>query len=254
MADVDHGTVDVGAYCRDVEAFLCRRNGGHLIRLVGPAFALVSGWARQGIPLRIVLQGVEQTVQRLEARGPRRRPVRIEFCEADVLTAFDQWRRAVGPTVSRAAAGGGALDAADDTGTPSVKRQPSLTRHLERVIERLSSVRASTALPETAGHAIDAALVALDVLVPRARGARGEARQELRDELQRIDETLVAALTSSIMDPSAGGRRDALIARAEADLRPLRPRVSDEAYAEALDRVLRHLVRGELGIPEIVLP
>ena len=42
---------DVHAYCREVEAYLCRRNDGHLIRVVGPAFELVKGWAAQGIPL-----------------------------------------------------------------------------------------------------------------------------------------------------------------------------------------------------------
>ena len=87
---------DIGAFCRAVEAHLCRVNGGHLVRIVGPAFELVAGWAKEGMPLRIVLHGVDRTVARLTAKGPRRRPVRIEFCEADVRDAADQWRRAVG--------------------------------------------------------------------------------------------------------------------------------------------------------------
>lgn len=252
MPDVSIDAIDVGAYCRDVEAFLCRRNGGHIIRLVGPAFTLVSGWAAQGIPLRIVLQGIEQTVARAEARGPRRRPVRVEFCEADVLTAFDQWRRAVGPSVSRAAPAGAATP--DGSERASASRQPSLTRHIERVIERLSSVRASTSLPVEAGLAMDSALSALDGMVPRAKGARGDARQWLRDELARIDEQLLAALLASVVDGASDARRDALLSRARADLAPLRPRLSADAYAEATRRLLRHLVRTELGVPEIVLP
>src|SRR6187549_31862 len=87
---------DIGAFCRAVEAHLCRVNGGHLVRIVGPAFELVAGWAKEGLPLRVVLHGVDRTVARLTAKGPRRRPVRIEFCEADVRDATDQWRRAVG--------------------------------------------------------------------------------------------------------------------------------------------------------------
>jgi hypothetical protein len=246
MADAPGDTTDVGAYCRDVEAYLCRRNGGHIIRLVGPAFTLVSAWATQGMPLRVVLQGVDRTVTRLEARGPRRRPVRIEFCEADVLEVFDQWRRAVGPSVSRAAG----------TVCPEApaKRQPSLTRHVERVVERLSSVRAGTSLPVEAAHAIDAALVGLGDVVSRAKGVRGDARQALRAELVRVDEALMASLAAAFMDGPSGGRRDVLLARAEADLRPLRPRLSDEAYRDATQRVLRHLVRVDLGLPEIVLP
>ena len=86
-------------YCRQVERYLCRRNGGHLVRIVGPAFDTVTGWAGQGIPLRVALRGIDRCIDREDAKGPRRRPVRVEFCEADVLDAFDEWRRAVGAVV-----------------------------------------------------------------------------------------------------------------------------------------------------------
>ena len=88
--------IDVESYCRDLEAFLCRKNDGHLIRISGPAFEQVMGWARQGIPLKVAEAGIDRYFERYYRKGPRRRPVRIEFCEADVFDAFDDWRRAVG--------------------------------------------------------------------------------------------------------------------------------------------------------------
>jgi hypothetical protein len=45
--------IDADDYCRQIEAHLCRKNDGHLIRIVGPAFEQVSGWAREGIPLSV---------------------------------------------------------------------------------------------------------------------------------------------------------------------------------------------------------
>ena len=93
-------------YCREVEAYLCRKNEGHLIRIVGPAFEQVCGWATQGVPLKIAFRGIDQYCERYYAKGPRRRPVRIEFCEADILDLFDGWRRAVGV----ATASGGAAE------------------------------------------------------------------------------------------------------------------------------------------------
>ena len=83
-------------YCRAIEAYLCRKNDGHLIRIVGPAFEQVLGWAARGVPIKIACHGIDRYFERYYAKGPRRRPVRIEFCEADVLDAFDEWRRAVG--------------------------------------------------------------------------------------------------------------------------------------------------------------
>ena len=92
---------DAGAYCRAIEAHLCRKNDGHLIRISGPAFDLVRGWAEQGIPLRVATSGIDRTFERYYAKGPRRRPVHITFCEADVLEAFDAWRRATGVVTAR---------------------------------------------------------------------------------------------------------------------------------------------------------
>jgi hypothetical protein len=83
-------------YCREIEAYLCRKNDGHLIRLVGPSFERVLGWAAQGIPFKIACQGIDRYFVRYYAKGPKRRPVQIDFCEADVLDAFDDWRRSVG--------------------------------------------------------------------------------------------------------------------------------------------------------------
>ena len=74
-----------GRYCRDVESYLCKKNDGHLIRIVGPSFGLVCGWAEQQIPIRVVCRAIDRTFERYYSKGTRRRPVRIEFCEADVL-------------------------------------------------------------------------------------------------------------------------------------------------------------------------
>ena len=88
--------MDIADYCREIETYLCRKNDGHLIRVVGPSFELVSGWAAQGVPLKVAFAGIDRYFERYYRKGPRRRPVRIDFCEADVLDVFDEWRRAIG--------------------------------------------------------------------------------------------------------------------------------------------------------------
>ena len=102
-------------FCRQLEAYLCRKNDGHLIRIVGPAFEQVCGWAERGIPLTLAMRGVDRYFERYYSKGPKRRPVRIEFCEADVLDAFDEWRRAVGVAATAGAgeAGGGTKTGVD---------------------------------------------------------------------------------------------------------------------------------------------
>ena len=138
---------DAGSYCRAVEAYLCRKNAGHLIRIVGPAFEQVCGWAARGIALAIVYRGIDRYFERYDAKGPRRRPARVEVCEADILDVFDEWKRAVGVT-----AGAPVDDTSSDEGA-ATRRRASLPAHLDRVVARLTALRSGERrpLPHRAG-------------------------------------------------------------------------------------------------------
>ena len=153
---------DVHAYCRDVEAYLCRRNGGHLIRIVGPAFDLVKDWAGQGVPLSVVCQGIDRAAERAERKPGRRRPLRIEFCEGDVMDGFDRWRRAVGVLVP------------DHDGGGATTRS-GLTAHIDRVSVQLTALLGSGRAAASVREALPDALASLDALKANSVGARGAA-------------------------------------------------------------------------------
>ena len=162
--------IDVESYARELEAYLCRKNDGHLIRITGPAFEQVQGWARQGVPLKVAQAGIDRYFERYYRKGPRRRPVRIEFCEADVLDAFDDWRRAVGVTTVVADSAGG-----PDVEEPAPASRPrkSLASQIESALARLTVLRGSDKAGPVLGAALDAAVRGLDALQPEAgRGAR----------------------------------------------------------------------------------
>jgi hypothetical protein len=76
VADAEGQTND---YCRRIERYLCQKNDGHLIRITGPSFDRVSTWADRGVPFSIACRGIDRYFERYYARGPRRRPVRIDF-------------------------------------------------------------------------------------------------------------------------------------------------------------------------------
>jgi len=129
----------IAVFCRAVEGYLCRKNDGHLIRVVGPSFDVLSAWAEQGVPLKIAYAGIDRYFERYYRKGPRRRPVKIDFCDADVLDVFDEWRRAVGVSAS--------VDPPDASRIPNPEsRRGSLPAHLERVLQRLTAARAGGTL------------------------------------------------------------------------------------------------------------
>lgn len=236
--------MDVEAYCRELEAYLCRKNDGHLIRIVGPAFERVVGWARQGIPLKVAQAGVDRYCERYYRKGPRRRPVRIEFCEADVLDAFDDWRRAVGVAMVAPELPGGP-DIEEPA--PAVRPRRSLASRIAGMRARLTILRGSDKLGPRLGDALDAAVRGLDGLAGEAARARGETRTRVLDSLLAIDEALVAAALAAL-EPA---EREALEREVLAELAPFRVRMAPEAYEQSRRAALHRLVRQHFDLPDI---
>jgi hypothetical protein len=230
-------------YCRAIEAYLCRKNDGHLIRIVGPAFEQVLGWAGKGIPLKIACHGIDRYFDRYYAKGPRRRPVRIEFCEADVLDAFDEWRRAVGiANESRVtAAGTGTSEPAGETAS----RHESLPAHLDRVIARLTTLRGGS--DRSLDGILDAVIRELDGRRAEARNLRGVARRVFVERLSGMDAELLTAVRAQC-DPATLAR---LAAEADEELAPFKDRLSAAAFADAQRAAVDRLIRERSRLPVV---
>lgn len=224
-------------YCREIETYLCRKNDGHLIRVVGPSFERVAGWEQQGIPLKIAFAGIDRYFERYYRQGPRRRPVKIDFCEADVLDVFDEWRRATGT-----------LQPSVASPQSSVTGRQSLPSHLERVVTRLSSARASGALGAAFDPIVDAVARELDATRAARGGLRGEAREALIGRLSAIDRQLVDLARAQLDDAT----REALLREADGEVAAFRAGMAADAYARAREAAADRLVRERCGLPTIV--
>jgi hypothetical protein len=223
----------VAEYCRQIESYLCQKNGGHLIRVVGPAFEEVRGWARRGIPLRIAFRGIDQCCERRLATATRRRPVRIEFCAADILQLFDDWQRAVGiapaETISAAS------------------RKPSLGSHIERVVARLVALRGIEGAAPLPEGVIEEAVRKLDRISESASKARGDERQTLISELAAIDRDLLE-LVAGLLDDATSQR---LRREADDELVAFGERMPSDVRAAALEMAFLRLVREAARLPRI---
>jgi hypothetical protein len=228
---------DFGDYCRQLETYLCQKNGGHLVRIVGPAFEQVRGWAEQGIPLNVARRGIDRCVerrhekQRSQRSAARPRPIRIEFCEHDILDVYEEWRRAVGVVLP------------SSEPEPAQPRKPALTSHFERVVARLVAQRTARS-PGFERH-LEALLSELDRLSAESRQARGEARAAIVARLSVLDAELMAAAASEL-DPSAAA---AAMRDAESELATFGSRMAADVRARAVTAAYERLVRDMLGLP-----
>ena len=225
-------------YCREIEAYLCRKNDGHLVRVVGPSFELVSGWDAEGIPLKVAFEGIDRYFERYYRKGPRRRPVRVDFCDADVRDVFDEWRRAVGLSQRQP-------EAESDGAARAGSRTGSLPEHLARASLRLTTARATGTVGAEADVVIDRLSQELDAARAAANGVRGEARRAAIARLAALDEDLLQ-LARAAIDQDA---RAAIAREAEQELSGFRDRMPEAAYRRALDAASDRLIRERLRLP-----
>ena len=243
--------MDPGELCREVESYLCRRNDGHLIRIVGPAFEMVCGWASTGIPLSVVERAIDRTAARYYAKGPKRRPLRIEYCDADVLDLFDEWKRAVGvgapaepdeepPGGSRAEGAGAARQSA------ASGRRRSLAAHLDDLAARLSAWK-----PPSGAAALGRLLVEAQTAVGAARAGgkmlRGAARRRVMEQLAELEGRFPGAARADADDAVLVELR----AEAQRSLEPFRSRMPAAAFAEALDAATDRLLVEHFRLPRL---
>jgi hypothetical protein len=245
---------DVAEFCREIETYLCRKNDGHLIRVTGPSFDLVSGWAERGVPIRVAFAGIDRYFERYYRQGPRRRPVRIDFCEADVLDVFDEWRRATGVTQSAVASRQSSVDSQQssvESQQSSVESQQSskasLPAHLQRVVMRLTSARSSGSVGPTFDALIDRVADELESARNDARGVRGERRRQLVERLAAIDRELLLEARAATDENAL----DALRREADTELAPFKGGMTADAFARAREAAIDRLVRERYRLPTI---
>ena len=167
--------------------------------------------------------------------------MKIDFCEADVLDAFDEWRRAVGLPQHPDQPSG--ADSADQ----DRPQRGSLPAHLERVVMRLSAARANGRLGGEFDALIDAAARELELAHSVVSGLRGEARHALIARLAQLDVKILQAARAALDEPA----RATLMSGADADLAAFRDRMASDAFARARDAAFDRRVRDRFGLPTV---
>src|SRR5215213_7623533 len=87
---VNEAALNYFNYFTEIEDAFVRRRGKHLF-LSPIDWALMETWKQQGIPLHIVLRGVEKSFDSYEAR-PRKRTVKtLLYCQEEVESQYAEW-------------------------------------------------------------------------------------------------------------------------------------------------------------------
>jgi len=224
-------------YFTEIEDAFVRRRGKHLF-LSPMDWALMETWQQQGIPLHIVLRGVEKSFDSYEAR-PRKRTVKtLLYCQEEVEAQYAEWVEARVGTATGAA-------------EPESDKTPfsfaAITEHLQRTRSALSEL-AKSRNDDLSEALTRAAALLMEIEKDFASGATLDTRK-LEDSLSGLERMLNDSMLSvagpSTLDEFKKGVKD--------QLKPYRAQMDAAAYKQTFDNLLLKRLREEFAIPRLSL-
>jgi hypothetical protein len=225
-------------YFTEIEDAFVRRRGKHLF-LSPMDWALMETWKQQGIPLHIVLRGVEKSFDSFEAR-PRKRTVKsLLYCQEEVEAQYEEW--------VEAHVGSSPGPEPDSDKTPF--SFASISEHLKRSRTALAALVQSRKKEDDLSEALARATTLLvDIENDFASGAALDTRK-LEDSLTGLERMLNDAMLS-VVDKDGF---DELKREVKDQLKPYRTQMEAAAYKQTFDNLLLKSLREHFAIPRLSL-
>ena len=214
-------------YFTEIEEHFSRQRGRHLF--VSPLdWCLIELWKDSGIPLHVVLRGIDRSFESSTARG-RKPPGTLYYCHPAVTEAFEEHQKAQ-------------VGAGEEE--PIAETSAFTKSQVGELIDELSGI-----LSSKKGESFRRA-------TKRLRGLREELGKQAHPNYQEVDQSLghVAGLVAEAflegMDkPSVKELRKAV----RKELRVYRKYLSEQAYQELFENYLNRKVIEESGLPSFSL-
>ena len=226
-------------YFTEIEDAFVRRRGKHLF-LSPMDWALMETWKQQGIPLHIVLRGVEKSFDSYEAR-PRKRSVKtLLYCQEEVEAQYAEWVEAhVGSSTA--------------SPEPESDKTPfsfaAISEHLQRNRNALLELAASRKQEDDLTEAITRAVALLgDIEKDFASGVTLDTRK-LEDSLtgleRMLNDSMLAVMSANELEKLKKGVKD--------QLKPYRTQMEAAVYKQTFDNLLLKRLGEQFGMPRLSL-
>jgi hypothetical protein len=205
-------------------------------------WALMETWKQQGIPLHIVLRGVEKSFDSYEAK-PRKRTVKtLLYCQEEVEAQFAEW---VESHV-------GSAGDAPESETESDKTPFSfaaITEHLDRSRNALAELAKSRTQEDDLSEALTRAVALLvDIESDFASSTTLDTRK-LEDSLtgleRMLNDSMFSVATTTTLEELKNGIKE--------QLKPYRSQMEAAVYKQTFDNLLLKRLREQFGVPRLSL-
>ncbi len=199
-------------------------------------------WKEQGIPLHIVLRGVEKSFDSYEAR-PRKRSVKTLFyCQEEVEAQYAEWVEAHVGSASNS-----------DNNEPESDKTPfsfaAISEHLQRNRVSLAELARSRNKEDDLSEALTRAVALLvDIESDFTSSATLDTRK-LEDSLTGLERMLNDAMLAVVSVTAL----DELNKEVKDKLKPYRAQMEAAAYKQTFDNLLLKRLREQFAVPRLSL-
>jgi hypothetical protein len=199
-------------------------------------------WKQQGIPLHVVLRGVEKSFDSYEAR-PRKRSVKsLLYCQEEIEAQFAEWVEA---RVGSSRASENETDA-DKTPFSFAAVSEHLHRNRTALAELVTSRRRHG--EDDLSEALDRAVSLLSAIESDLTSAALETRK-LEDSLTGLERMLNDAMIAVVSPDSLTQLKKEVTDQ----LKPYRSQMETAVYKQTFDNFLLKRLREQFSIPRLSL-
>lgn len=199
-------------------------------------------WKQQGIPLHIVLRGVEKSFDSYESK-PRKRSVKtLLYCQEEVEAQFAEW------VESHVGSG----DENSESETESDKTPFSfaaVTEHLERSRKALSELVRSRTQEDDLSEALTRSVALLVDIEKDFKSSTTLDTRRLEDSLtgleRMLNDSMFLVVSSTTLEELKNGIKE--------QLKPYRSQMDAAVYKQTFENLLLKRVREQFGMPRLSL-
>ena len=232
-------------YNTEIEDAFIRRRGKHL-HLCPLDWALMEVWKERGIPLHIVLRGIEHWFDSYESRKPKRTVNTLLYCQEEIEAQYAEWLE------SRV---GSHEESETETKDAEEGRSPfprdAVLAHLGRSLDHLKQIfeeRRQTNDDVLSEALLRATILLSEVKDDYASAAQPDARR-LEDSLTGIERMLDDAIRASVSESELESAQTEI----DSQVKPYKRHMDKAAFEQTHDNLLRKRLREHFGVPRLSL-
>jgi hypothetical protein len=220
-------------YFTEIEEEFVRRRGSHM--LISPLdWALVESWKNAGIPLHVVLRGINRAFDAHQARPRCRKVNSIFYCQQEVEAAFAEYKLAqVGSTQWQA--------------HDSALSRQEIADFVSRSQKEILDVLAKTSNPILA-EALERTASRLNQIIQHLGTATHINPQRIEEDLQAADQIMLEGLRLA-----APSEVEALRKEAKRELRAYRTKMDEAIYNQTIENFISRRLRQSFELPQLSL-